>query len=587
VNESVNRPTNGTLCPRKLAVWAAPCVCVLAESSLYKNIYYTVVASRAPRRRSLGRLRVVAEASAEMGCAPSRAAEGASPLPMRSRSSLPTWGSSTHSLEILPPAARSGPHQGVVTEPSHEDDERTAVEPGLALTPPKFTPRASPHPVRVPPLQWKAATLAIDEPTASSDRPTMDGASDATEWLYDQGKAAFERHDFDAALDSFEFCLQKLRESRVRRGLAFDETAADYRHLDDYLDLCRTRQQAQATSSSGMRASPTPAHGLATGSCASPPAVGLHAGGLTPSSSAERLLSHPRHDAAAAAAAAAALPDARTTLIMVCSPRNAPLPHLADEAVDVANVIPARIRRGGSAEDLQKEFLRTRYQCFLFAGHGDAQLGPPTPRGSNGSASHNRTLGFTSARDGGLETVRPEHLAELLGAHSPARGGALTTVFLNGCRTEHIGRRVHDAGVPYVVCWATKAEDSAARLFARSFFSSLASGRGHALAFEDARTAVRLVTRPGRLASGVPSSVPKYEMDVDPFGEAHREPSAHGFTPPPKAAGIPLLLTLGDGGDGGGDVDGDDELARSASGSASTAPGLGAAWKRAPPHERI
>ena len=40
---------------------------------------------------------------------------------------------------------------------------------------------------------------------------------------------------------------------------------------------------------------------------------------------------------------------------------------------------------------------------------------------------------------------------------------------------------VRDAGVPFVVCWATKAEDSAARLFARSFFSSLASGRGHAL----------------------------------------------------------------------------------------------------------
>ena len=227
-----------------------------------------------------------------------------------------------------------------------------------------------------------------------------------------------------------------------------------------------------------------------------------------------------------------------------------PLTHLADEAVDVANVTPSHIRRGGSAEDLRAELMRSSYEHFLFAGHGDAPLGPPSANG--GLSASSRTLGFTSPT-GGLEVVQPEHLASLLGAHSPRTGGLLTTVFLNGCETYSMGARVRAAGVPYVVCWRTKAESGAARLFACSFFSSLVSGRGHLQAFEDAKSALLITTRPGNLANGLPSSVPAYELR-DPFplppsssSSSSTTPSTgaadpYGFKPKPMAAGIPELL---------------------------------------------
>lgn len=220
---------------------------------------------------------------------------------------------------------------------------------------------------------------------------------------------------------------------------------------------------------------------------------------------------------------------------------------------------------------MRSELLRHPYTHFLFSGHGDAELGPSGASGEGAS----RTLGFTSP-NGGLETVTPETLADVLGAHSPRCGGCLSTVVLNGCQTSHMGERVRAAGVTFVLCWRTKAENTAARLLACSFFASLAAGRGHHQAFEDAKAAVRCVTRPGRLANGVQSSVPAYELrdpldggllpqiqqqpsspgstdgsnDAIASGTAtHREgggPVRRGFSPPPMAAGIPLLLCADD-----------------------------------------
>ena len=71
----------------------------------------------------------------------------------------------------------------------------------------------------------------------------MDGAPDAIAWLYCQGKEAFDRKDYGAALDSFEFCLEKLAAEHARcSDVPFDPTNTGYRHLDDYLSLTRTRQ---------------------------------------------------------------------------------------------------------------------------------------------------------------------------------------------------------------------------------------------------------------------------------------------------------------------------------------------------------
>ena len=381
----------------------------------------------------------------------------------------------------------------------------------------------------------------------------MDGASDAASWLYEQGKAAFDRREYATALENFEFCLSKLRTSHVRCGgtsESFNSARTAFRHLDDYLELCRTRNVLANRQS--------PLHATGNGSVSPLAAPGQPAEQLVvrspskQSSSPLKLQQEPswQLDEAPLVPLGSGQQDSRTTLIMVCSPKGSPLPHLADEAVDVANVTPSHIRRGGSAEELRHELLRHRYRAFLFAGHGDAELGPGG--GASWEKPLTRTLGFTSP-SGGLETVRPEHLAELLGAHSPRSSGCLTTVFLNGCRTEEMGRRVRAAGVPHVVCWRTKAHNAAARTLASSFFSSLAAGRGHAQAFEDAKSAVLLVTRPGRLANGVPSSVPAYELR-DPFAQTASEATlaVHqevppDFSPPPMAAGIPILLSTTEG----------------------------------------
>ena len=96
---------------------------------------------------------------------------------------------------------------------------------------------------------------------------------------------------------------------------------------------------------------------------------------------------------------------------------------------------------------------------------------------------------------------------------------------------------MHAAGVPYVVCWQSRVHDKAARLLASSLFVALSSSRSYEQAFEQAKSALKLATRPGKLANGIPSSVPLYEIR-DPLAP-NTEPS---FSPPPMASGVPLLL---------------------------------------------
>ena len=59
----------------------------------------------------------------------------------------------------------------------------------------------------------------------------------------------------------------------------------------------------------------------------------------------------------------------------------------------------------------------------------------------------------------------------------PTIAGSLELVFLNGCRSERLGRALLDAGVPTVVCWSTLVADGAARVFARTFFQVCRSRR--------------------------------------------------------------------------------------------------------------
>ena len=237
-------------------------------------------------------------------------------------------------------------------------------------------------------------------------------------------------------------------------------------------------------------------------------------------------------------------PVERELLVWVCNPshgaaKQLALPHLEREASDISTIMPAAIFNGGGPSLLREELSAKSTRRFLFCGHADAGLGAQ------------KTLGFTSEHTGQLSTVQPETLAEMLGAHSPQNGGRLELVFLNGCCSEELGRAVHAAGVPVVVCWSTMAENSAARIFASTFFRTYMRGKSYRQAFDEAKRAVRTTTRRGRRLEGsgasqvaVESEVPKYAF-VDPE-DAERVANGRvtdaGFSPEPFAAGLPLLL---------------------------------------------
>ena len=168
-------------------------------------------------------------------------------------------------------------------------------------------------------------------------------------------------------------------------------------------------------------------------------------------------------------------------LMFACSPVAHELSEALPEAMNVASVCNWRlgvemdIHCGGDAEQLRAALCDSRVRRFLFIGHADAESGGE------------KTLGFTKP-GGQLETIHPpQKLADMLGSHATAHGGALELVFLNGCCSEQLGRAIHQAGVPHVVCWRTKCRDDAARLFSKAFFSTHRQGKSYVTAFEEAK----------------------------------------------------------------------------------------------------
>ena len=147
------------------------------------------------------------------------------------------------------------------------------------------------------------------------------------------------------------------------------------------------------------------------------------------------------------------------------------------------------------------------------------------------------------------EWRRANAFVRLLRTDRPrAAGGPLELVFLNGCHSEALGSAVYEAGVPFVVCWRTLVENSAAQVFAATFFETLSQGHDYGRCFEEARSEVALQVRPGRLADGTPCAVPKYtltdpEAPPEPYGDfsprrrAHRHQELQLPAHPPGAVG--------------------------------------------------
>jgi len=166
----------------------------------------------------------------------------------------------------------------------------------------------------------------------------------------------------------------------------------------------------------------------------------------------------------------------RDLLIFSCNPKACALPGLDDEAHAVQRAYPrdADVRqvRNLDPNELRQELCTRPPRAFMFIGHANIEL------------EGQRTLAFTDRRRE-LVAVRPATLASMLGQFSPARGGPLELVFLNGCESEALGKAVRKAGIPNVVCWRTLVENGAARPFSEAFFTAYAQqGCDAAEAFE-------------------------------------------------------------------------------------------------------
>ena len=196
----------------------------------------------------------------------------------------------------------------------------------------------------------------------------------------------------------------------------------------------------------------------------------------------------------------------RELLIYHCSPSVAPLNHARSEADDVKRVYgDDAVAVSGTSESLHGKLLKMRPARFLFTGHTNAQL-----------EEGKFTLAFADD-EGRLDVVRPETLVNLFHGVREGRDDVLELVFLNGCKSEELGRAIReDAKVPWVVCWRTKCNDEAARLFSVHFFEALSLAGAletepYPSAFYQAKSAlITKHTRAGTSADGTAAQVPKF-----------------------------------------------------------------------------
>jgi hypothetical protein len=177
-----------------------------------------------------------------------------------------------------------------------------------------------------------------------------------------------------------------------------------------------------------------------------------------------------------------------------------------------------------------------------FAGHADPKLGP------------DRVL--VMCHDGGFGAVDASTLVDML--------RTMKLVVLNGCKSEELGLKLREAGVPNVVVWKTLLYDPAAKLFAVRFWEIMTARSPNdndslrtavRAAFEAAKLAVQTAVRPGGaldVGGGKTraAAVPAYELH-DPEDAATVEqkgpnrvllPTAGAEKAGRNAAGVPLLL---------------------------------------------
>ena len=208
---------------------------------------------------------------------------------------------------------------------------------------------------------------------------------------------------------------------------------------------------------------------------------------------------------------------------------NNPLQHTEAEAFEVQtayggeSVAEVRIDEPVSALDTLLEGRK----IWWFCGHGDMPL------------AGNEVPAFGCSA---FDIVSLPTLLNVVARH--VAKGNLKLIVLTGCKTEEFGRRLRAwTFVECVVCWATKLNDQAGRIFGKAFAGawqrSAAEGRTISSqdAFQQACNAVETYTdrRPlyqgGRLRTMINVQVFKLEDPDSPK-------LSHGFMP----GGVPKLL---------------------------------------------
>ena len=176
------------------------------------------------------------------------------------------------------------------------------------------------------------------------------------------------------------------------------------------------------------------------------------------------------------------------------------------------------------------EALKGR-STWLFAGHGDMLLA--------GEA----VLGFHDAVSGDVQALSIDVLVAIVRPH--VIHGRLKLVLLTGCRTLALAQALRErAYVPYVLCWETLLLDEAGEIFDKAFAEAITKGRSPQRAYERACLAVTTVTEPGKLDTGIPGMVQKYELHVDPMDRRLVDPRSGRMTGGKGrlAVGCPRLL---------------------------------------------
>jgi len=220
---------------------------------------------------------------------------------------------------------------------------------------------------------------------------------------------------------------------------------------------------------------------------------------------------------------------ARDLLIFTCSPTGAQLGGLDAEVADIAQHLPLdadiRHQRGGDPDLLRQYLLHKPTRVFIFAGHGNVPSGNP----------YSYTLGFTNPV-GGLVMPDPQIIVDLLKS-------VKELVILDGCKTESLGGHLCDAGVPAVICWRTLVHNQAAPTFMAAIFEFLKLGHDIAAAFGHAKNILNTMMRPVHTTTLTHPTLPHVNRWalVDP--EVAQPPPL--YTPPPDAAGVPVLLRPG------------------------------------------